>query len=85
LITLPALPLALAPHQLDGERSVLIQHCIVEDDVPVLGRRNLADHVFPHEPRRNPLTTQVAIERIMRKLLRVIRKVRERIIDLTHQ
>ncbi len=55
----------LASHQFDRKGSVLIQHRVVEDDVALSRRHDLAAHVVPYQPRRDPFTSQVAVDGIM--------------------
>jgi len=55
----------LASHPFDCKGSVLIQHRVVEDDVALSRRHDLAAHVVPYQPRRDPFTSQVAVDGIM--------------------
>ena len=46
----------LPPHQFDLKRVVVVQHRVVEHQVPVCRLRHLSAHVLPHHLCRYPLT-----------------------------
>jgi hypothetical protein len=49
------------------------------------GQHDLSAPVLPDEPWGDPLSSQVAVDRIMTELLAVVRKVRQRVVGLADQ
>ena len=75
----------LPTHQLDGEGGVLIEYGVIKDDITVRRLDHLACNVLPHQPWGDTLTTQIPVDRIVRKLLAVVSKVCQCVVDLTDQ
>ncbi len=75
----------LAAHQLDGVRVILIEHRVIEDDVALLGRRQLRADIVPDETRCDALAAQVTVDGIMAQPLAMVGEVRQRVIDLADE
>lgn len=55
----------LQPHQFDLVREVLVQHRVVENHKAIRRGLDLRTCMLPHQPRRQPVFAQVAIDRIV--------------------
>ena len=75
----------LPADQLDAVGIALVQHRIVEQHIARSGWHQVPAHVVPHQPRGNPLAAQIAIDGIVAESLAMIRKVRQRVVDLADQ
>jgi len=64
---------------------VLIKNCIVKNQISIWRPIDLALYVFSDQSRRYFLSTKITIYLIVRELLSMIGKVRQRIVDMTDQ
>jgi len=78
-------PTVLSPHQLNLERAILVQYSVVERQIPIGTGHKLTLDILPHYPRRDFLAFQIAFDRIMAKILTVLRKVCQGVIGLRYQ
>ncbi|MCL5996225.1 MAG: hypothetical protein M1546_09225 [Chloroflexi bacterium] len=67
------------------EELYFVQHDIIEKKEAVRTRHQLLLHVLPDQARREAVSRQVAVDRIMAEPLRMIGEVRQRVVDLTAQ
>lgn len=72
----------LPPDQLNGKGLVLIEYRVIKNYIPVLYWNNLFSNVFPYQSRGDSFSSQVPIDLVVRKLLAVVSKVGEGVVDL---
>ena len=75
----------LPPNQLNGKGMVLIEYRVIKNHIPVHCLANLLGNVFTYQSRGDSFPLQVPIDLVMRKLLTVVSKVREGVVDLANQ
>ncbi len=75
----------LAAHEFNPMGILFVQHSVVKEQVTPHRGLNLPAHVVPNQPRGHFLTTQITIDGIVAEGLAMVRKVRQRIVDLADQ
>jgi hypothetical protein len=75
----------LAVHQLNAMGEVFVQHRVIKNDVSVGRVNNIATHVVPHVDARDAVLPEVSIDRVVAHVLSVLRKIRQRVVDLADQ
>lgn len=75
----------LTTHHLDVGPETVVQHCVVENHMPLWVRCNGRLHLFPKQSWRELLASQVAVDGIMAKARQMVRHVREGVVDLAAQ
>lgn len=75
----------LPSHQIHAERVVYFHEDIVKHQVSIRHWNYLAFHVFPHQAGGNFLLCQIAVDGIIAKLLGLIGKIGQGVVDLTAQ
>lgn len=73
----------LAAHQVNLEGVVLIQDRVIEDDIALGTQHEVWANWFPQQARLNAVIGKIAIDGMARKLLAVLSKVGQGVIDLT--
>jgi hypothetical protein len=72
-------------HQLNGKGAILVQDRIIKHHIPAWGEDELLPYVVPHPAGRNLCAAEVAVDRVMAEPFAMVRKVRQRVVDLTDQ
>jgi len=75
----------LPPHQLDLARKILVDNRVVEHHATGRRCRDQVSHVVPHQMRRHLLIAQKLIDRVVTHIIHVVGKIRERMVNRTHQ
>ncbi len=75
----------LPSHQFDLDRTLVIQHGVVERQVAACTPDDLSAHVFPHHPCREFILLQVAFHRIMAETGAVVGEIGHGVVGLAHQ
>ena len=75
----------LPPYQFDFERTVVIQHRVIERQIALWTAHHLSFDILPDHAGSQFLPLQIAFHRIVAKTLAVISKIRQRVVGLRHQ
>jgi len=75
----------LPPHDLDLERTIMIQHRIIKRHVAHRATHHLPFDVLPDQPWGDFVSFQIAFHRVMAKALAVVSEVGQGVVDLAHQ
>jgi hypothetical protein len=75
----------LTAHQFNAMGKIFIQHHVIKNDVSFGRVNNIATHVVPHIAARDTVFFEISIDRVVAHLLSVLRKIRQRVVDLADQ
>ncbi len=75
----------LPSHQRNRKRGLLVQHRVVKKYIRIRRSNKRLHNIVPDQAWGQPLSTQIAIDRVVTKAFTVMRKVGERVVDLAHQ
>ena len=74
-------PAPLPPRRLDLARVVLVEHGVIEEEVPLLGGHELAGDLLPDQARGDLLALEVAVYGVVAPALGVVGEVGDGVVD----